>query len=63
LAEMKVNVNIKLELAGRVGTHQLRRLGVEEPFENTENLRIFRSFVAVNETSGRIMARNKSQSL
>jgi hypothetical protein len=38
-----------------VGTHQLRKLGIKEPFENTEIQRIFRSFATGNGTSGRIM--------
>jgi hypothetical protein len=40
-AEMRVSVNIKQELPGRVGTHQLRRLDIKEPFENTKILRFF----------------------
>jgi hypothetical protein len=52
---LRVSVNIKQELPGRVGTHQLRRLGIKEPFENTKILRLFRPFVAVYGTAGRIM--------
>jgi hypothetical protein len=60
---MKVIINIKQELPGKEGTHQLRRLGIKELFENTEILRLFRSFVAVNETLGRIMDLNENQCL
>jgi hypothetical protein len=35
-AEMKASVNIKQKLPGRVGNQQLRRLGIKEPFVNTE---------------------------
>jgi hypothetical protein len=44
-----------------VGIHQLRRLGIKEPFENTKFQRFFRSFAAVNGTSGQIMDGNESQ--
>jgi hypothetical protein len=59
--EMRVSFNIKQELPDRVGTHQLRRVGIKEPFENTKILRFFRSFVAVTGTSGRIMDGNEGQ--
>jgi hypothetical protein len=61
--EMRVSVNIKQELPGRVGTHQLERLGIKESFESTEIQRFHRSFTAVNGTSGWIMAKNESQCL
>jgi hypothetical protein len=35
-SETKVSVSIKQEMPGRVGTHKLQRLGIKEPFENTE---------------------------
>jgi hypothetical protein len=58
---MTVGVNIKQELPVRVGTNQLLRLDIKEPFENTEILRICRSFAAVTGTSGRNIDRNESQ--
>jgi hypothetical protein len=57
---MRVSVSIKQELHGRGGIHQLRRLRIKEPFENTEILIIFRLFGAVNGTSGRTIGRNES---
>jgi hypothetical protein len=48
--EMRVSVYIKQELPGRVGTYQLQRLSINESFENTVILNIFRSFTAVNAT-------------
>jgi hypothetical protein len=62
-AEMRVNVFIKQELPSKIDTHQLRRLGIKESFENSRILRMFCSFVAVNGTTGRIMGRNVSQCL
>jgi hypothetical protein len=53
--EMRVSVNIKQEVPGKVGTHQLRRVGIKESFENTKIMRFFHSFAAVNGTSGLIM--------
>jgi hypothetical protein len=42
-AELKISINIKQEVPGKVGhinntsaTHQLRRVGIKEPFENTK---------------------------
>jgi hypothetical protein len=49
---MKVSVYIKQELSGRVETNQLQRLGIKEPFENTEILRYFRSFAAITGVLG-----------
>jgi hypothetical protein len=61
--EMRVSVNIKQELPGRVITHELHRLSIKESLENTEILRFHRSFAAVNGTLGRIMDYNGSQCL
>jgi hypothetical protein len=58
---MRVSVNIKQEVPGKVGTNQLRRVGIKEPFENTKIQSFFRSFVAVTGISGRIMDENESQ--
>jgi hypothetical protein len=52
---MRVSVIIKQEVPGRVETHQLRRVGIKERFENTKIQRFFLSFVVVNGTSGQIM--------
>jgi hypothetical protein len=52
--EMRVSVNIKQKVPGKVGTHQLRRLGIKEPFENTKILRFFRSFAAVTGLQARL---------
>jgi hypothetical protein len=48
--EMRVSLNVKQEVTGKVGTHQLQRLGIKETFENTEILSYFRSFAAITGT-------------
>jgi hypothetical protein len=53
--EIRVSVYIKQELPSILGRHQLRRLGIKKSSGNIRILRIFRSFAAVNGTSGRTM--------
>jgi hypothetical protein len=49
------SVSISNRMSGRVGTRQFRRLGIKEFCENTEILRMLRSFATVKRPSGRIL--------